>query len=165
MYDICRWNSVLVYFSFRWWQFRRRPSHHPFGKAWICIQLRASTDVSTPSQSSTQGPAAHPPDQNSCCGWRGNLFNGGRNCASTCCREHNLIKLKRLLLYLLYWYRHPFFFFLISKKKDLTAAQLLTLFWPGPIDLLGIPVYFPFPRGGRRISTVTGVLQSGWDTF
>lgn len=75
-YNACCWISVLVFFSFRWWQFRRRPSHHPFGKAWICIQLWASTDVSTDPQSSTQGPAAHPPDQNSCCGWRGNLFNG-----------------------------------------------------------------------------------------
>lgn len=146
MYDICRWNSVLVYFSFRWWQFRRRPSHHPFGKAWICIQLRASTDVSTPSQSSTQGPAAHPPDQNSCCGWRGNLFNGGRNCASTCCREHNLIKLKRLLLYLLYWYRHPFFFFFNFHKKGPHCCPVAHFVLTRSYWLTRYSSLFPLPK-------------------
>lgn len=125
----------------RWWQFRRRPSHHPFGKARICIQLRASTDVSACMQSS--GPAAHPPEQN-CCGWRGNLFNGSRNCAPTCSGGHNLIKLKRLLLN---WYTLPLSFFLISTKWELIAAQLLTFFWPSPADLLGL---LPLPKRRER---------------
>lgn len=84
---MCSWISVFVFFSFRWWQFRRRPSHHPFRKAWICIQLWASTNVSIYSQPSRQGSAAYLPGLNFCCGWRGNLFNGSRNCTPTCSRE------------------------------------------------------------------------------
>lgn len=159
MYKMCTGGiAYWVFFPPRWWQFRRRPSHHPLGKARICIQLWASTDVSACVQSSC--PAAHPPEQNSCCGWRGNLFNGSRNCALTCSGGHNLIKLKRLLLN---WYTLPFLF--ISTNWELIAAQLLTSFWPSLTDLLGLPVFYPFPRGGRGIWTIAGVLQSGWDTF
>lgn len=52
-----------------------------------------------------------------------------------------------------------YFFFLISTKKELTGAQLLTFFWPSPTDSLDTPIYYLFPRAGRGISTVTGVLQ------
>lgn len=79
----------------RWWQLRGRPSHNPLGKARICIQLRASTDVSVPACNAPQRPEARPL-------WvEGKPFQWWQ---ILCCRRgHHLLQLKRLLSHFTKW--------------------------------------------------------------